>query len=278
MGTIYKITNSFNNKVYIGQTRQTLLQRWYEHLWNARNGKDYYLYRAMRKYGMKNFTIEKIEECPNEELNQKEIDYIKKYNSYIPNGYNSTKGGEGNTKYDYNEVIKVYYDCKENIEETCRALNCSYETVSNALKSNNIIPHQSGDHLATPVYECDVDNNILKEFPNFQAVVEEYPELHMTTTGLGNFLAMPRCSRYRGKYFCRVSEYETYKTQNHHNKCYVSILCIEEDKEFETISAAARWIKESGMSNGSVATITSNISKAIKNNWKSYNYTWKRLS
>ena len=89
---IYKITNLLNQKCYIGQSRD-IKRRWNFHKAEVRrNHIDTYLYRAMKKYGIKNFSFEIIELCNPEELNEKEIFWIKKYNSF-KNGYNCTTGG-----------------------------------------------------------------------------------------------------------------------------------------------------------------------------------------
>lgn len=52
----------------------------------------------MKKYGINNFKYEIIEECSEDELNEKEQYYIKLYDSYIygnhHNGYNLSPGGE----------------------------------------------------------------------------------------------------------------------------------------------------------------------------------------
>ena len=59
---IYKITNKINNKVYIGLTTRTLKYRWSTHITESKNlNNQKHLYRAMRKYGIENFTIEEID-------------------------------------------------------------------------------------------------------------------------------------------------------------------------------------------------------------------------
>ena len=64
---IYKITNKINGKCYIGQSIN-IKQRWKGHRKDAfwLNGPDYQypLYKAIRKYGIENFSFEVIEECP----------------------------------------------------------------------------------------------------------------------------------------------------------------------------------------------------------------------
>lgn len=75
-GIIYKISNTINNKVYIGQTRYSLEHRFTAHKKKAMQNtiSHVHLHEAMRKYGVDNFYIEQIDiaETP-EELNQKEI-------------------------------------------------------------------------------------------------------------------------------------------------------------------------------------------------------------
>lgn len=94
---IYKITNIKNNKIYIGQS-VNIESRWKKHRTGpfSKNNSQYNssLYRAIRKYGISNFKFEIIEECPKENLNDREIFWISYYNSNNPDiGYNLTSGG-----------------------------------------------------------------------------------------------------------------------------------------------------------------------------------------
>lgn len=89
---IYKITNKLNGKSYIGQTTQTLSQRWYQHKYNSKD-KDTKLARAIRKYGISNFSISTIYETDNyEDLNKMEEIFISQYNT-TKKGYNIRTGG-----------------------------------------------------------------------------------------------------------------------------------------------------------------------------------------
>ena len=110
-GIIYKIKNKINNKYYIGVTRKTNgfngrysrkgigIERVYNyHNSHKKNNFDYnkHLLNSIDKYGFEAF---EVNECldiafSEEELNIKEMCYIKYYNSF-ENGYNNTKGGEG---------------------------------------------------------------------------------------------------------------------------------------------------------------------------------------
>lgn len=92
---IYKITNDINDKVYIGQTIQTVHKRWKKHLRDSKNGSIYALHNAIRKYGVEHFHIEQIDiACTKEELDTKEKYWIAKFNSISPNGYNMVEGGK----------------------------------------------------------------------------------------------------------------------------------------------------------------------------------------
>lgn len=94
---IYKITNKVNGKVYIGQS-VNIANRWKQHRKTPYNPNDKSydlpLYRAIRKYSLDNFSFEVIEECTIEELDSKEIYWIKYYNSTnTEKGYNLKEGG-----------------------------------------------------------------------------------------------------------------------------------------------------------------------------------------
>ena len=90
---IYKHVNKANGKIYIGQTRKSLQERW-------KNGKGYgsrtRFSQAIAKYGWDGFIHEVIEENieSQEYANEREIYWINYYNSYDCNyGYNMTPGG-----------------------------------------------------------------------------------------------------------------------------------------------------------------------------------------
>ena len=59
---IYKISNSVNNKVYIGQTIRPIEERFARHINDAMNGVlDTHFARAIRLYGPDKFSIELID-------------------------------------------------------------------------------------------------------------------------------------------------------------------------------------------------------------------------
>ena len=96
MGYIYKITNKISKKCYIGVTKkETPEERWRCHIQTLKNNKGCpALKDAMASYGVENFKFEVLIICFDEDLYRFEIEYIKKYNSMVPNGYNILPGGQ----------------------------------------------------------------------------------------------------------------------------------------------------------------------------------------
>jgi group I intron endonuclease len=94
---IYKITNTINGKLYIGETGEKNPQtRWKGHKYSIREGKGCPLLRAaFQKYGEEKFTFEIILECRKSERFILEEQKIKEFNTLVPNGYNATLGGMG---------------------------------------------------------------------------------------------------------------------------------------------------------------------------------------
>ncbi|MFW9987063.1 MAG: GIY-YIG nuclease family protein [Candidatus Odinarchaeota archaeon] len=118
-GVIYKLIDTSNSKVYIGQTVQSLKKRFYQHLYSPVNE---FLTEAFDKYPYKlkiqkllssktkletrngEFIIEVIQYCMNvDELNNAEIEQIKRYKSYIfESGNHIIKNGKVIPLYGYN--------------------------------------------------------------------------------------------------------------------------------------------------------------------------------
>lgn len=98
---IYKIQNKINGKVYVGQSND-MARRWREHINSCKNENqkrnyNMIIHKAMRKYGIDNFSFEVLEECDIERLDEREqywIAYLDSMNR--EKGYNLVSGGQSN--------------------------------------------------------------------------------------------------------------------------------------------------------------------------------------
>ncbi len=124
-GYVYIITNNVNDKVYIGETLSPLKKRFRQHCWAAYNEsfRNFYFYRAIRKYGKENFEIQELERVVDTDrkivkskILELEEKYIKEYDSFN-NGYNSNTGGRHYIEVKL-ETRKLQSEIKLNNPET----------------------------------------------------------------------------------------------------------------------------------------------------------------
>lgn len=144
IGIIYIITNSINEKVYIGQTIQSLQSRWQGHCRKAcsKQETNMQIKRAIYKYGKENFIIEELERCNLEDLNDREIYYISLYNSY-ESGYNTTKGGTSGAKplklstVEQSECLGLY-KLGFSLRAIANEYNVDKTTIKHIIEINNV--------------------------------------------------------------------------------------------------------------------------------------------
>lgn len=154
MGFIYKITNTINQKSYIGQTIKTLEKRFSQHQHNY--DKPYFsqvvLYKAFKKYGIENFTFEEVEEVPDNQLDEKEKYWIKFYDSYN-NGYNSTIRGRDISLYDWDEeqIISLYHQ-EKSARKVAKLIRCDHSTIDAILNKNKVKRYSQAERLSKAVY------------------------------------------------------------------------------------------------------------------------------
>lgn len=175
MNFIYKLENQVNHKVYIGMTIRDPQIRLEEHKRKSFD-KNYYGYnypicQAIRKYGIDNFSFDIIYTTENEEeIFEKEKYYIQFYNS-INNGYNISLGGEGNSKYKTEDILK-YWNQGKTCQEISNILGCQITTVSNRLKGCGITQEDIIKRIsslqkkinADPILQFDLQGNFIKEW------------------------------------------------------------------------------------------------------------------
>lgn len=164
MGYIYKITNTLNNKVYIGQTIKTIEKRFQQHKNNS--NKSYFsqivLYKAFNKYGIENFVCEEIEQVENNLLDEREKYWIEYYNSFF-NGYNSTLGGRATQLYnwDTDDIIEKYQELKS-ARKVANEIGCDHSTVDRILNENGVMRFSPAQQQSKALEIIDKNNQIHK--------------------------------------------------------------------------------------------------------------------
>lgn len=142
---IYKITNNLNGKIYIGGTvKKNLKERFNEHFAHAKKyNSQTEKMKDMRNIPKINWSIEKIEDCDDIKIKERENYWIKKYKEeFKENLYNENLNSGMSVKfYSYDlttKEIKEYNSLKET--------NCNFSKVSSILNNINENGHYRFSH------------------------------------------------------------------------------------------------------------------------------------
>lgn len=138
-GIIYKAINKINGKVYIGQTTATLEHRICQHVLK-RSGL---FPKALKKYGKDGFLFETIDiGTTNNELDEKEIFWIKFFNCLSPHGYNLSAGGYVNRGYRWTDESREGIRGPRNLsKETRNKMSVSAQNVSQETRQKRSDSH-----------------------------------------------------------------------------------------------------------------------------------------
>ena len=211
MGYIYKITNTLNDKVYIGQTIKTVQKRFTQHKNNS--NKEYFsqivLYKAFNKYGIENFICEEIEEVPNDKLDEREKYWIEYYDSYF-NGYNSTLGGRTTQLYnwDTDDIIEKYMILKS-ARAVAKEIGCDHSTIDRILNENGVKRFTPSQQQSKPLYFKKKDE--IHHFETTREAAEWLTENGITKMTNPNLVRQEITNRIRNnkKYFGFEIYYES---------------------------------------------------------------------
>lgn len=142
---IYKFKNKINNKIYIGQTTNSVRTRVMEHMTSSRpwtKARKGYFQRALHKYGFENFEFTILEQCQNsEDLDIREVYWIGYYKSDDKvYGYNMTPGGGGNKN-------------KEFLQENIKRLTVVNIGSKKSQKTKELISKKAKERMKDPKYK-----------------------------------------------------------------------------------------------------------------------------
>jgi group I intron endonuclease len=210
---IYKVTNTKNDKIYIGATTKSLEDRKKDHLKKSKKGKSYAFQNAIATYGADAFKWEEIDKTSTkDELAKKEKEYILEYNSK-EQGYNSDSGGGiQKTVYQYDfikgELVDKYTNLsiagaviglnKQDLSKVCLSVNklsngffWTYDFVE------NFIPLK--DRRKKKVHQYNLQGEFVNEF---NSVSEASKHTGCNKTGIGKVSRGERksCGGYLWRY------------------------------------------------------------------------------
>lgn len=176
MGSIYKITNKVNGKVYIGQTIYPK-DRFNQHISDSykkeRDSYNSHFHQAIRKYGPENFIYEIIENVNDSELNERETYWIEYYDSFN-NGYNSTLGGGGNRKYKPQDIINAW-EKGYTYKQIKQLLGCSKNVIAVTLKNAGFSFEERLEvGQIKPIYQYDLEGNFIAKWKSTKEVVNHF--------------------------------------------------------------------------------------------------------
>lgn len=244
MNDVYIITNTVNNKKYIGITCRGYQERFKEHIHDALNSSKSILHNAIRKHGPEAFTVELLEsDIPDDKIEEFEKYYIQKFNTFYTDGfgYNMTEGGGGMAGYKHTPEAR--------------------RKISEKLKGH-VFPESR--------------NKKIQEFMKNREYKQEWKEA-LSNARKGRFTGEDN------PFFGRHHSDVTKSLISDANSKY-AILQLDKDTyqvlhEFKNLNDAGRWVVNNGLSSAMYTTCALRIGEVVRNtNVKciAYGYHWRR--
>lgn len=282
---IYIVTNSINNKVYIGQTNDPK-RREREHFslgyLSDNDCEIKILYSAMLKYGVENFTFSIIE-GPIENYNDREKFWIQYYNSLTPNGYNMTEGGENppifygedhpmctHTQTEVKQIQSLLKETKKTIAEIAKQFNYSESSIDRINRgkiwyNENIaypIRAENSQQFRQERMESIVQDLIYTTLTQAQ-IAEKYSIGRTTVTAIN-----------RGQNFQQENIDYPIRKKDQHSKP-IAMFDIQTGDKIQEFKSAAEAAKVLSLPNRADSNIRACANKKIKN---AYGYIWQFIS
>jgi len=165
---IYIIKNTVNDKVYIGQAKNSA-ERWLKHLSAARKGYPYVIDKAIQKYGFDKFYYQ-ILESNITNYDEREQYWIDFYNSRVPNGYNVAIGGNSlgcgiehpASYFDSNEDILVIIETLKNTNFSMQNIAEQFGCAESVISQINLGNTYKQENLDYPIRKTRYDKEQIK--------------------------------------------------------------------------------------------------------------------
>lgn len=206
---IYVIENQINHKKYVGLDSRNINEkrRWLEHIRDYKNSNlEKVLYKAMRKYGLENFSFNILEELKDNDiilLKEREKYWIKTLKSTVKgHGYNMTDGGDtspwkymsDNQKEEHINKVKLgsnlYWSnltSEERKEKTKHLKLWQQTTNKNALHQQRLYAQKKAVEMSIKDWVAESPDGTIIRFKNMREFCRvhnlEPSLLHLVTIG-----------------------------------------------------------------------------------------------
>lgn len=248
---IYLITNKETNKQYVGQVIQYrgYKVRFREHLCGIKTANTRLLSNSIKKHSAETFEVKLVEEnIPESLIDEKEKYYIKYYNTFMPNGYNMTEGGQGVHGYKHSEKDR--------------------EKLSQASKASWARLHADPERLKLR------NEKVSKGLKGISRTIETREKLSIA--------AKKRFSNHHGTFYGKKHSEETkhkIALKNGHQVMMCDKIPGECIRTFSSVGEASRWlISNNKTKNKSAFTRIITICNHVKGQGKTaYGYIWEYL-
>lgn len=207
--TVYKHTTP-NGKVYIGQTKKSLSDRW------KANGKGYtchkhgFFWKAIEKYGWENIKHEVLKEG----LTQEEADRFEKYyielfkSNQRDFGYNSQTGGSNGYKYSEESKRKISEGLKHHYQECGKP---------DAQKARQVLQEKQKRAIA----QYDLQGNLIAIY---DSALEAYEKTGVSNKSINHVVCSQGRNKQAGGFMWRYANNAPDKIAPCSNKPYVLYL------------------------------------------------------
>jgi len=263
-GHIYLLINKVNGHKYVGQTKRGVNTRWKQHIDEARRMSPKPLHRAIRKHGAHQFMIKELCECPVEELDAKEEEFIQKYNTFEDSShYNATSGGR-TPEFDQPTKDKLSVWAQER-ERTQQHSDNIKDTLQNKIEDNDLwgfhLKENRGDgkHRSIRILAVNVETGEETIYESFRAAALALKGDPKYSGGI--------CRACKNGWMCYGHRFKKLDDKERSIKVYgVHYKTWEETKVFDSIKEASRIM---GLQEG-------NIRRSLRNRYKSKSgeYFW----
>ena len=149
----------------------------------------------MRKYGVQNFTIQSIEECPDALLNEREIYWIKKLNTFYT-GYNETLGGEGRTQISREKVVELWNQGLS-VKTIAETLDVWYSSIIDILKQLNLYDQNEINNRKQIEIANSQSNFCVLQYSEKGEQVGKYNSIHEASVRTNTTAAAIRAAIYQ---------------------------------------------------------------------------------